>query len=114
MMEIRWRTSLFCGALLAFVAAAQELAFISPDIAALSTDYRGWHYVMEGKDVTISWTTPFANTTLLVFEAQDDGTWTFDILGGKAVLIHRSIVAIADCDVQSGLPVVEHVVHLDS
>lgn len=84
-MEIRRRNaSLLCSALLVMGAAAQQLAFTSPDISALSTDYRGWHYVMQGKDVTISWTTPFQQTTLIIFEAQDNGNWTYDILACKS------------------------------
>ena len=68
------------------LAAAQDLAFVTPNITALQVDSRGWHYYMQGHDVEISWTTSFDKTTLILFEAQENGTWTYDVLGGESCI----------------------------
>ncbi|KAK5168657.1 uncharacterized protein LTR77_005966 [Saxophila tyrrhenica] len=84
--------------LLAASGAAQDLAFTAPDLS--STGDNGFTV---GQDVRISWTTPFNETSLILFERGDDGDWAFDTLAVNNAQSDTSLVWRVDTIQQSNL-----------
>ena len=59
-------------------ALAQHLAFLQPDLTPVTSGSSRPHYTV-GQDVTISWTTPFEETNLLVYQLKETA-YAYDVL----------------------------------
>lgn len=68
----------------AVFTAAQDLAFTAPNLSTTSSND-----FTVGEYVGISWTTPFEQTSLILFERGDDGKWNFDTLAGMPSLEYQ-------------------------
>lgn len=63
----------------AIFASAVDLAFTSPGFNKIAAS--GYPYFSVGQDVTVSWTTPWQQTTVVVFQ-NVNGKVYYDILAG--------------------------------
>ena len=85
------RTLVFGFALsFASIASAANLAFTSPTFNTANGN--ALPVFTQGQQVTISWTTTYANTSLTVYQENDNGGYdAFDLLAGKNSNFTRSI-----------------------
>ncbi len=86
-MIVRARASLLWIVLLLFatLAATQDLplAFVTPNLTSPTSNNGGaLPYFTIGQYVGVSWTSPFAETSLTLYELGDDGIWILDTLAG--------------------------------
>lgn len=74
----------------AILASAIDLAFTKPGFNKIAAS--GYPYFSVGEDVTVSWTTPWEETTVVVFQ-NVNGKVYYDILAGMRYLIPHTAPA---------------------
>ena len=60
---------------------AQDLAFIQPRLGQTGDDLRTF---ASGDDLQIQWTSPFAATSLFIWQEIEAGVWAGETLGGTS------------------------------
>ena len=74
---------------LATVGWAQNLSFLSPDLTPVVSGGALPHYTV-GDYVGVSWTTPFEETNLLVYQLKEKA-YAYDVLAGMSYQISMDI-----------------------